>query len=31
VRRFAESVLEAFAFEDAAEAAKREEFPELFR
>jgi len=31
VREFAESVLEAFAFEDAAEAAKREEFPELFR
>ena len=31
VRKFAESVLEAFAFEDAAEAAKREEFPELFR
>jgi hypothetical protein len=31
VRKFAESVLEAFAFEDAAESAKREEFPELFR
>jgi len=31
VRKFAESVLEAFAFEDAPEAAKREEFPELFR
>jgi hypothetical protein len=31
VRKFAESVLEAFAFEDAADDAKREEFPELFR
>jgi len=31
VRKFAESVLEAFAFEEEAEAAKREEFPELFR
>ena len=31
VRKFAESVLEAFAFEEAADAAKREEFPELFR
>jgi len=31
VRKFAESVLEAFAFEEAREAAKREEFPELFR
>ena len=31
VRKFAESVLEAFAFDDDKDAAKREEFPELFR
>ena len=31
VREFAESVLEAFAFDDDKDAAKREEFPELFR
>ena len=30
LRQFAESVVDAFAFDESAAKAKREEFPELF-